>query len=239
MKEKILAFLKTKLTGVPNAILEGVSGQLATTITEESQIETVCNAGVIASLQVSSQYAQQEGDRRATTATQTAIKTYEEAHKLKDGKPVVAAEPATPPAAGTPEATAKMVQDAIQAALAPIQQELSGYKQKEQSTALRGSAIEAIKEKYKDSKIPIPEDFFELLTIEKPEDVEAQVTKLSERIDKHQQSLIDAGFGIAEKPLFNPKAGSTSLSVEEWKEEMEGKPVAAGEQPVGVAKLNL
>jgi hypothetical protein len=237
MKEKILAFLKTKLNGVPNAILEGVSGQLATTITEEAQIETVCNAGLIASLQFSSQYAQQEGDRRATTATQTAIRTYEETHKLKDGKPVESTPPATPPAAGTPEAIAKMIQDGIKAAIDPIQQEFVGYKQKEQQGALRTSAISAIKEKYKDSKLPIPEDFFDLLKIEKPEDVNAEVTRISERIEKHQQSLIDAGFAAGPKPLFSKEKGE--LTAEDWRKEMDGEKPADGEQPVGVAKINV
>lgn len=86
MKDKILAFLKAKLTGIPNAFLEGVSNQLATTITDEAQIETVCNTGLIASLKTAADYAQQEGDRRATTATDTAIKGYETKHNLKDGK---------------------------------------------------------------------------------------------------------------------------------------------------------
>ena len=86
MRDKILAFLKAKLTGIPNAFLEGVSNQLATTITDEAQIETVCNAGLIASLKTAADYAQQEGDRRATTATDTAIKGYETKYNLKDGK---------------------------------------------------------------------------------------------------------------------------------------------------------
>lgn len=93
MKEKILAFLKTKLNGVPNALLEGISNNLATTITEESQIETVCNAGLIAALQASAQYSQQEGDRRATTATETAIKGYEQKYNLKEGKSISQNEP--------------------------------------------------------------------------------------------------------------------------------------------------
>lgn len=96
MKEKILAFLKTKLTGVQNAYLEGVSHQLATTITEESQIETVCNAGLIAALQASALYSQQEGDRRATSATDTAIKGYEQKYNLKEGKSISPADPPKP-----------------------------------------------------------------------------------------------------------------------------------------------
>ena len=96
MKEKILAFLKTKLSGVPNSFLEGVSHQLTTTITEESQIETVINAGLIAALQASAQYSQQEGDRRATTATETAIKGYEQKYNLKEGKSISQNEPLKP-----------------------------------------------------------------------------------------------------------------------------------------------
>ena len=96
MKEKILAFLKTKLSGVPNSFLEGISNNLTSVITEESQIETVCNAGLIAALQTSAQYSQQEGDRRATTATDTAIKGYEQKYNLKEGKSISPAEPPKP-----------------------------------------------------------------------------------------------------------------------------------------------
>lgn len=122
MKDKILAFLKTKLSGVQNAYLEGVSIQLATTITEESQIETVINAGLIAALQASALYSQQEGDRRATTATETAIKGYEQKYNLKEGK-LISQEP--------PKPTDTIITDQLK----PIMDKLAALEAKEQQAS--------------------------------------------------------------------------------------------------------
>jgi len=73
MKEKILAFLTTRLSGVSKAYLEGVADTYSKTITEESQIETILNDGVISGLKYAADFAQREGDRRATDATATAV----------------------------------------------------------------------------------------------------------------------------------------------------------------------
>lgn len=216
MKEKILAFLRTKLTGASNAFLEGASSQLATTITEESQIETVCNAGLIASLQFSSQFAQQEGDRRATTATQTAVQSYEQKFGLKDGKPIGNPDPnQAPPAAGSPEAIEKLIQDGIKAHVDPLKQELEGYRQKEQQATLRESAIAKIKDKFKDSTIPIPDVYYNTLNVAKAEDVDAEVTRLSGEIEKYQQSLVDS------KLITAPLAGSGGANASQVKDDIQ------------------
>lgn len=90
MKEKILQFLKTnaKLAGVQESYLSGVAEHFSKTITEESQIATTISDGVVDLLKLNAGILQTEGDRRATEASKTALKTYQEKHGLDDnGKP--------------------------------------------------------------------------------------------------------------------------------------------------------
>lgn len=91
MKEKILSFLKTnaKLAGVQENYLLGVADFYAKTITDEAAIATTFNDGVIDLLKLNAGILQQEGDRRATEASKTAVNTFREKHKLdENGKPI-------------------------------------------------------------------------------------------------------------------------------------------------------
>jgi hypothetical protein len=89
MKEKILAFLKTKMTGVQETYLLGVADHYAKSITDETKIETTLTDGVIDLLKLNVSILQTEGDRRATEASKTALKTFREKHGLnEDGTPV-------------------------------------------------------------------------------------------------------------------------------------------------------
>ncbi len=89
MKEKILAFLKTKLSGVPDNYLLGVAEHYSKTVTEEKQIETTFTDGVIDLLKLNAGLIQSEGDKRVTEATKTALKNFQEKHGLtEDGTPI-------------------------------------------------------------------------------------------------------------------------------------------------------
>ena len=89
MKEKILAFLKTKLVGVPDNYLTGVAEHYSKTVTEDKQIETTFTDGVIDLLKLNAGLLQSEGDKRVTEATKTALKNFQEKHGLKeDGTPI-------------------------------------------------------------------------------------------------------------------------------------------------------
>lgn len=89
MKEKILAFLKTKLSGVPDNYLLGVAEHYSKTVTEEKQIETTLTDGVIDLLKLNAGLLQSEGDKRATEATKTALKNFQDKHGLdENGKPI-------------------------------------------------------------------------------------------------------------------------------------------------------
>ena len=89
MKEKILAFLKTRLSGVADNYLLGVAEHYSKTITEDKQIETTLTDGVIDLLKLNAGLLQTEGDKRATEAQKTALKNFLEKHGLnEDGTPV-------------------------------------------------------------------------------------------------------------------------------------------------------
>lgn len=85
MKEKILALLKTKYTGVSDTILDRIAEKLSKTVTTEEQVEP---AVIGAALEVMNAYADQRVNQANETTKTKAIKEYEETHGLKDGKPI-------------------------------------------------------------------------------------------------------------------------------------------------------
>jgi len=89
MKDKIIAFLKSKLTGVSESFLSGVAETFSKTVKEEKDIETTFTDGIIETLKYSATQLQVEGDRRATEAQKTALKNYQEKYGLnEDGTPI-------------------------------------------------------------------------------------------------------------------------------------------------------
>jgi hypothetical protein len=89
MKEKIVLFLKTKLTGVQESYIQGVAEHYSKTVTEDKQIETTFTDGVIDLLKLNAGLLQSEGDKRATESAKTALKNYQDKHGLdENGKPI-------------------------------------------------------------------------------------------------------------------------------------------------------
>ena len=84
MKEKILAALKAKFTGVNANILDRIASMLAKTVTTEEQVTTAVEGVTKDMIDVIEAY----GDSRATDAQQSAVLNYEKKHGLKDGKKV-------------------------------------------------------------------------------------------------------------------------------------------------------
>ena len=78
MKEKLLALLQTKFTGVDNAILDRIATKKSENVTDEAQLPTIAEG--IGFQDVLTSY----GDYRAGDAQQTAVKNYEKRHNLKD-----------------------------------------------------------------------------------------------------------------------------------------------------------
>lgn len=84
MKERILAALKAKFTGVNANILDRIATMLAKTVTSEEQVATAVEGVTKDFIDVMEAY----GDSRATDAQKSAVQNYEEKHGLKDGKKV-------------------------------------------------------------------------------------------------------------------------------------------------------
>lgn len=97
MKVKILAALKTKFTGVQDAILNRVADKILSggKVTKEEDIATAVDG--VTFQQVLEMY----GDSRANEASATAVRNYENTHHLKDGKPTEGAGAGTTPPATT------------------------------------------------------------------------------------------------------------------------------------------
>lgn len=96
--EQILAGLKTKFTGVEDAILQRIASKKAEGVTDESKVNSIVEG--ISFQDVLTSY----GDYRADGAQKTAITNYEKKHNIKDGKPVEEPKPQpTPTPAPTPQ----------------------------------------------------------------------------------------------------------------------------------------
>ncbi len=178
MKEKILAFLVANLVGIQKTYLEGVAENFSKTITEEEQIATTFNEGMLSVLKSSAELAQKEGDRRATEATQSAITNYEQKHNLKDGKviekQVEKIEIPTPPQKkeeDTPEWAKTLIQSnkAMSEKITALEQEKTlESKQSQAQTALNSSKLpDNLKQKWAsrvdvDSETSIEDQVIEL-----------------------------------------------------------------------------
>lgn len=97
MKEKILAALKTKFAGVPEAILDRIASKLAKTASTEEQVNSLVEGMTLQN--VFDSY----GDSRATEASQRAVSNYQKKHGIKDGKPIAEPTPAPTPTEGAGE----------------------------------------------------------------------------------------------------------------------------------------
>ena len=191
MKEKILAFLKSKLTGVSESYLSGVAETLSKTITEESQIETAISAGVIETLKFSAAQLQIEGDKRATEAQKTAVKNaFEKLGLDENGKPLKKDTP-TPPA--DPNDLKALIQEAVNAAINPLQERINGY-DKEKTTAQLTSKLTAkLKEK------GIPESYLKgrNLSIEKEDEIDNLITGIESDYNGFKQEMAEQGVIIS------------------------------------------
>ena len=81
MKERILAALKAKFTGVSADILDRIAAMLVKTVTTEEQVATAVEGVTEDLINVIEGY----GDSRATGAQKTAVLNYERKYGLKDG----------------------------------------------------------------------------------------------------------------------------------------------------------
>lgn len=190
MKEKIMTFLKGKLQGTSESYLNAVSEHYAKSITEETQIETTLNDGVISLLKLNAEVLQKEGDRRATEATKTAVKNaFEKLGLDENGNKKETQPPATPPPAD--EVTAKM-EEFFNSRVTPLQQELAAFKKKELQQTLQAKAIAKLKEK------GVSEKYYNgrMTDLENEEGIDTLVTNIETGWKELVQEYAEAGVHL-------------------------------------------
>jgi len=202
MKEKVLAFLKGKLQGTSESYLSGVADFYAKTITEETEIETTLNDGVIGLLKLNAGILQAEGDRRATEATKTAVKNALEKLGLdENGKPKN--QPTPPPAPVDPNSTEAILAKLLDAKLTPLQEKLAGFEKEKTQSQLMGKLTSKLKEK------GIPESYYKgrNISIENEADIETFATTIESDFGTFRQELAESGVVISVPQ--NAQGGST------------------------------
>lgn len=81
MFKKILDALSTQYKGVDARILTRMARKLAKTVKSEEEVDEAVQGVTVMD------FIDLEGDRRASAATESAVKNYEKKYNLKDGKP--------------------------------------------------------------------------------------------------------------------------------------------------------
>lgn len=159
IKDLILAGLQTKFPGVDAATLSRIAEKKASGVTDENQVTSIVDG--ISFTDVCNNY----GDFRANSAVTSAVTNYEKKHGLKDGKPIENPNPNPNPQPNpNPDQSdmAKMIADAVGAAVKPLSDKLASYEQKEAQT-IRGAQILAKAKEYgipesQAKRYSVPED---------------------------------------------------------------------------------
>lgn len=196
MKGIILAALKTKFVGVPDAILDRIATQKAKTVTTEEQATSLVEGLTLQN--VFDSY----GDSRATEASQTAVSNYEKKHGLKDGKPGANPEPTppiTPPANPQPGGlTLEDVTKAVAAAIQPFSEKITQF---ETQTAAEKRNAEILA---KAKEHGIPENFISRFKIADDADLDTYMKEV-------KQDFANIGFEGTRSPETGAGGHKTEL----------------------------
>lgn len=204
MKEKILALLKAKATGVANEVLTGVAVWLATTVTKEEDIATAVD-GVLPLLTT----MQSENDRRVTTfqTENTTLKTEIAALKGKT-PPKKEDDPKDPDV----PAWAQAIIDQNQALLGQVE----ALKSENIGKLHQNALVAKLKE------LEVPEKFFAAAIKGRTFKDETEITAFADEIktsySEYAQDLADQGLGATHKPILplNPDKSKAPAAVETY-----------------------
>lgn len=179
--EQILAGLQTKFTGVDAAILTRIATKKAEGVTDASQVPTIVEG--ISFSDVLTNY----GDFRAGDASFKSVQNYEKKHNLKDGKPIENPNPQPAPQPAPTGDMAKIIADAVNAAVKPLSDEIAQFKA-EKSQATRQEQILAKAKEY-----GIPESQAKRYGIPDDADLDAYFKEV-------KQELTNAGLAEVKSP---------------------------------------
>lgn len=190
--EQILAALQQKFSGVDTAILSRIANKKGEGVTDESKVNSIVEG--IGFQDVLNSY----GDFRADGAASTAVKNYERKYNLKDGKAV---DEPTPTPANEPQDIAKLIADAVSAAVSPLSDKLTQF-EAAKARETRGEQILAKAKEY-----GIPDTIAKRYAI--PDDAD-----LDSYFKDAKQELANAGFnGIPSPESSDAKIEKENASI--------------------------
>ncbi|MCZ2726289.1 hypothetical protein [Bacteroides caccae] len=193
MKEKLLNALKTKFSGVSEAILERIAVKKAGGVTDESQITAIVDG--ISFQDVLTSY----GDYRANEANVSSVRNYEEKHGLKDGKPVVADDEGANKGGKTSYTTEELdsyFTSKLEAAIKPYKDEIETLKKDKSQTDRQAAISNAMK------KLGLTEDEMQFVTVPENKDPEEYLTGYKQHlITKGLKPADDSGAQVSESQV--------------------------------------
>ena len=191
--EQILAGLQQKFTGVDTAILTRIATKKAEGVTNETKVNSIVEG--ISFSDVLNSY----GDFRAGDASKTAVTNYEKKHNLKDGKPVETPNPnpnPNPKPEDKPD-MAKIIADAVSAAVKPLSDELAALKHEKEQASRQEQILAKAKE------YGIPETIAKRYAISDDADLDAYFKDV-------KQELANVGFS----GVIPPESAETKIEKE-------------------------
>jgi len=201
MKEKILAALKTKFSGVQDAILNRVATKLSETVGSEDDVQGVVDSTTF------QQVLESYGDSRATEATRSSIANYESKYGIKNGKPHKGSEQTQPDIpADTPDWAKDLIKQNQEMA-----EKIQQFEQKSQSERLTGLVKSKLKEK------GVKDSFFagRNISVESEEQIEEVVNTFygywdAERKDHFETDVPPRSFNLT------PGGNAVEADIDSW-----------------------
>jgi hypothetical protein len=214
MKDKILAFLKTKMNkeiiqyGVQDSFLSGVAETWSKTIKEEKDIEASLTDGIIDTLKYTASQLQTEGDRRVNQA-KLDLKAWREKHGLdENGKPIETPDPKKKEVK-TPDpdepAWFKTYRESKDAELAELKTKLESQEKEKTKSAL----IEKFTSHEKIKSIPASFLKGRSIDIQSEDQIDQLVAATEADFNAFRQEMADKGVHISVPPAGGgaPKDG--------------------------------
>lgn len=204
MKEKILAFLKTKLAGfaggVEEAFLLDYADHFSKSITEEPQIATSITDGVIDNMKVAYGFYNREVVNKTTKAQETALKKVRDKYgfdenweKIEDPKKKTKED--TKPDPNEP-AWFKTYRETKDKELAELKTKLESQEKEKTTSAL----IEKVKSHEKVKDIPASWLKGRNLVPESEADIDKMVTTIESDYNSFKQEMAEKGVHISVPP---------------------------------------
>lgn len=217
MKAKILALLIAKFSGVRKDGLAQLAGSLSLQATTDAEAQALVDK--VNEQQVTDFVKdwRAEVDKEINTATsthETNLKKKFDFVEKKTGDPNPNPEPK--PGNGDPKEVAKMITDAVTAAVKPIQEKLTSLEAGKVNETRKQSLEALIKgDKYKDvpeqTKNRILKDFGRM-SFEKDEDFDTYLTETGTDLDALNQEIADSGLSQHSRPAFGQKVNKEGVS---------------------------